>query len=321
MNVDDDVEKLLNGEGLEVTLEFDSAPAQVQAVALRKTITYIVSAVIFNEKNEVLMVQEAKENCFKQWYLPAGRMEEGESIVEAMRREVKEEAGFDCQPITLVLVQEQGPQWIRFVFLAEITGGSLKTTFEADTDSLQAAWWDQESPLTLRGRDILQLIATALKYKEKPWHPVAKPIDMCCHVVVQRLLLAFTGPNDTLWILLANAKELHLPVAVSAKTHTVTWAAHRLVQETMPTSYYELEVNTKGILGLQHNGRDPGKTDGLCFNMLVTLEHTGEGPHTVLPPAVENPRFQWYKVETCGLREQIQQRLTTGSLLPVHSLY
>ena len=75
------------------------------------------------------MVQEAKENCYKQWYLPAGRMEEGESIVEAMRREVKEEAGFDCKPITLVLVQEQGPQWIRFVFLAEITGKSLSTYY------------------------------------------------------------------------------------------------------------------------------------------------------------------------------------------------
>lgn len=35
---------------------------------------------------------------------------------------MKEEAGFDCQPITLLLIQEQGPQWIRFVFLARITG-------------------------------------------------------------------------------------------------------------------------------------------------------------------------------------------------------
>ncbi|XP_038845629.1 8-oxo-dGDP phosphatase NUDT18 isoform X1 [Salvelinus namaycush] len=321
MNVNNDVEKLLNGEGLEVNDEFDSAPAEVQAVALRKTITYIVSAVIFNEKNEVLMVQEAKENCYKQWYLPAGRMEEGESIVEAMKREVKEEAGFDCKPITLVLVQEQGPQWIRFVFLAEITGGSLKTTAEADGESLQAQWWDQDSPLTLRGRDILRLIDTALKYRKKPWHPVAHPIDMCCHVVVQRLLLTFSSSDGVLWLLLGNIKDLHLPVAVSVKTHTVTWAANKLVQEAMPSSYYDLNVNTRGILGLQHNGRVPGKTDGLCFNTVVSLEHTGEGPHTSQPPLIESPRFQWYKVENPQLRDQIQQRITTGSFLPVHSLY
>ncbi|KAJ7993796.1 hypothetical protein DPEC_G00258430 [Dallia pectoralis] len=320
MNVDDEVEKLLNGEGLEVNKEFDSAPAQVQAVALRKTVTYIVCAVIFNEKNEVLMVQEAKENCYKKWYLPAGRMEEGESIVEAMRREVKEEAGYDCQPITLVLVQEQGPEWIRFVFLAEITGGSLKTPAEADSESLQAEWWDQESPLTLRGQDILRLISAALKYREKPWHPVANPIDIGCHVIVQRLLLTFSSPDGTLWLLLGNTKELHLPLAVSSKTHTVTWAANRLVQETMPSTYSGLDVNTVGILGLQHSGREPGRTDGLCMNTLVTLEHTWQGPHTSLPPPVENPRFQWNTVENHRLREQIQQRLTTGSLLPVHSL-
>lgn len=100
-------------------------------------------------QEEVLMVQEAKPDCYKLWYLPAGRVEVGESLEEALRREVshlmhttmtevwgvcpwllqldsclqvKEEAGFDCEPISLLLIQEQGPQWIRFVFLARVTG-------------------------------------------------------------------------------------------------------------------------------------------------------------------------------------------------------
>jgi len=73
-------------------------------------------------QEEVLLVQEAKRDCYGRWYLPAGRMEVGESIVEALQREVKEEAGIDCQPITLLQVQEQGPQWVRFTFLAEETG-------------------------------------------------------------------------------------------------------------------------------------------------------------------------------------------------------
>lgn len=37
------------------------------------------------------MVQEAKPDCYKQWYLPAGRVEVGESLEEAMKREVSEE--------------------------------------------------------------------------------------------------------------------------------------------------------------------------------------------------------------------------------------
>lgn len=40
-------------------------------------------------QEEVLMVQEAKPDCYKQWYLPAGRVEVGESLEEALRREVR----------------------------------------------------------------------------------------------------------------------------------------------------------------------------------------------------------------------------------------
>uniref|UniRef100_A0A8C6KVR7 Nudix (nucleoside diphosphate linked moiety X)-type motif 18 n=1 Tax=Nothobranchius furzeri TaxID=105023 RepID=A0A8C6KVR7_NOTFU len=115
------VERLLSGQGSEVSL-CDVGLELSKPATLRKNVTYIVCAVVLNEKEEVLMVQEAKQDCYKQWYLPAGRVEVGESLEEALRREVKEEAGFDCEPITLLLVQEQGPQWIRFIFLTRITG-------------------------------------------------------------------------------------------------------------------------------------------------------------------------------------------------------
>lgn len=75
------------------------------------------------------MVQEAKPDCYKQWYLPAGRVEVGESLQEALKREVKEEAGFECEPVTLLLIQEQGPQWIRFVFQARLTGQRSHGTY------------------------------------------------------------------------------------------------------------------------------------------------------------------------------------------------
>lgn len=119
--VEEQVEKLLSGQGLEVS-GCDVGLEQSKPATLRKNVTYIVCAVIFNDKDEVLMVQEAKPDCYKQWYLPAGRVEVGESLEEALKREVKEEAGFECEPITLLLIQEQGPQWIRFIFLARLTG-------------------------------------------------------------------------------------------------------------------------------------------------------------------------------------------------------
>ena len=48
-------------------------------------------------------MQEAKSSCAGQWYLPAGKMEPGEDIVEAAVREVKEETGLDFQVSSLLL--------------------------------------------------------------------------------------------------------------------------------------------------------------------------------------------------------------------------
>ncbi|KAM4616229.1 8-oxo-dGDP phosphatase NUDT18 isoform 2-T4 [Polymixia lowei] len=326
--VEEQIERLFKGEGSEVTT-LDVVPDQLRPVALRKTVSYIVCAVVFNDK-EVLMVQEAKQECYKQWYLPAGRMEERESIQEALRREVKEEAGLDCEPITLLLVQEQGPQWIRFIFLAKVTGGSLKTLMEADQESLQACWWDRKSPLPLRGRDILRLIEAGLQYRQAPGHQVTLPVELSCSYVVQRLVLTFTSQHQV-WVLLVKAPAPHLPCAVAVKTHAVIWAANMVVQEAVPSSYYDHEVNTLGVLSLQHQGRQPGKTDGVCFNTLVALvpdrvQRNEDGDRvdwveTNQPPPVENPRYHWYKVQNEALREGILEKTKNSSIVPIQSLY
>ncbi|KAM8865207.1 8-oxo-dGDP phosphatase NUDT18 [Synchiropus picturatus] len=328
--VEDQVEHLLAGRGSEVSA-CDVGLDQSKPAALRKTVTYIVSAVIFNEQNQVLMVQEAKPDCYKQWYLPAGRVEVGENFEEALKREVKEEAGFECEPITLLLIQEQGPQWIRFVFLARVTGGSIKPLSAADQESLQATWWDQRTALPLRGRDILQLIDCGLKYRQDPWHPVTRPVDLSCRHVVQRLVLVYTSAAGDLWILLVRAPVLHVPTAAAVRTHAVTWAANMVVQDAMPAVYYDHDVNTLGVFSLQHSGRQHGRTDGVCFNTLVRLvpdpvrrNEDGEKlelPSTNEPPLLENPRYLWHKVQKPSLREKLLEKLRTTSLLPLHSLY
>ncbi|XP_068460413.1 8-oxo-dGDP phosphatase NUDT18 isoform X2 [Clinocottus analis] len=328
--LEEQLERLLIGRGSEVT-GCDVGLELSKPATLRKNVTYIVCSVIFNDKEEVLMVQEAKQDCYRQWYLPAGRVEVGESLEEALRREVKEEAGFDCEPITLLLIQEQGPQWIRFIFLATVTGGSLKSLSAADKESLQASWWDRQSVLPLRGRDILRLIDCGLKYRGDPWHPVTLPVDLSCRHVVQRLVLVFTGAERQVWVLLIKAPVLHLPTAAAVKTHAVTWAANMVVQDAMPSAYRDHDVNTLGAFSLQHNGRQHGKTDGVCFNTLVELtpDHARrnedgekvERPPPGPPPPVENPQYVWHRVQKVTLRETLLEKTKNTSILPIHSLY
>ena len=47
---------------------------------LRRNLTIIVAAVIIDNENKVLLIQEAKKTCRGLWYLPAGRLEENETI-------------------------------------------------------------------------------------------------------------------------------------------------------------------------------------------------------------------------------------------------
>ncbi|XP_054630001.1 8-oxo-dGDP phosphatase NUDT18 isoform X1 [Dunckerocampus dactyliophorus] len=328
--VEEEMQRLLSGQGSEVTA-CDVGLEQSKPASLRNNVSYIVCAVIFNHKEEVLMVQEAKQDCYKKWYLPAGRVEVGESLQEALLREVKEEAGFECEPITLLLIQEQGPQWIRFIFLAKVTGGTIKSPSAADQESLQAAWWDRRTPLALRGQDILRLIEFGLKYHQDPWHPATLPTDLSCRHVVQRLVLVFITPEEQVWILLVKAPRPHLPVAAAVKTHAVSWASNMVAQDAMPLSYYEHNVNTLGVFSLQHNGRQHGKTDGVCFNTLVALEPDGarrdedglrlEPPSALRPPPVDNPRYLWHKVQRPTVRDALLDKSRKTSILPLHSLY
>lgn len=125
------------------------------------TIVYIVAVVLINDDNEVLMIQEAKTSCAGKWYLPAGRIDKGETICEAGEREVKEETGLDVKCSTLLMVECASGNWMRFVLTGRIIGGELKTPEQADDESLQAKWVGNLNELTLRAGDIKHLIERA----------------------------------------------------------------------------------------------------------------------------------------------------------------
>lgn len=128
-----------------------------------KTVNYIVAFVLVNDEDEVLMMQESRESCRGKWYLPAGRMEEGESIEQAAQREVLEETGLVVDVTTLLTVETAGGSWFRFVVTGNQVGGELKCT--ADSESLQAQWIRNVEELPLRSQDVLGLISYAREYK------------------------------------------------------------------------------------------------------------------------------------------------------------
>ena len=108
-----------------------------------------------------------QEHDTKHWYLPAGRVEPGETFFEAALRETKEEAGIDVELTGILRVEHtpmpDGTSRVRVFFVARPLSTALKTT--ADVHSAQARWCTPAEArlLTLRGNEVLE----ALRYVEE----------------------------------------------------------------------------------------------------------------------------------------------------------
>ena len=106
-----------------------------KATAIRPS----VSAVMRDGRGHVLLGRRADS---REWGLPSGNVEIGESVVDAIRREVREETGLEAAVVRLVGVYSD-PAWqvVRYpdgrvvhyvtsLFECRATGGALATSPE-----------------------------------------------------------------------------------------------------------------------------------------------------------------------------------------------
>lgn len=103
-----------------------------------------MGAVVIRD-NAVLLVERAREPHKGYWSLPGGVVETGETLVEAVRREVREETGLQVEPLAVVEIFErilrdaQGRAEYHFVlidYVCTVAGGDL-----APADDVRQACW------------------------------------------------------------------------------------------------------------------------------------------------------------------------------------
>jgi 8-oxo-dGTP diphosphatase len=115
------------------------------AAAISRSPLLGVGAVIWNDKREVVLIRRGKQPRRDQWSIPGGHLEWGESVHDAVLREVREETGLSVEiaglidVVDLVSRNDAGEATRHYVlidFAARVLDGELR----AGSDALEARW-------------------------------------------------------------------------------------------------------------------------------------------------------------------------------------
>jgi 8-oxo-dGTP diphosphatase len=116
----------------------------------------VVGCLVRNARNDVLLIRHHKRG----WEIPQGRVEEGENLIEALCREVREEAGVEIEPGPLGAVWSlisQSPAII-FTFLGRYRSGDLAPS----GDSEEAGWFSESEAIEKVSGSVMRGRLTAL---------------------------------------------------------------------------------------------------------------------------------------------------------------
>ncbi len=123
--------------------------------------TWYFALVVVHLGDRFLLVHERKHE--QQWYLPAGRVEPGESLLEAAQRNTIQEAGI---PVILEgilriehTVMPKGKVRVRVIFVAR-PQDSTPPKSKPDDYTLGAGWYSVKDleELSLRGDEVRQIL-------------------------------------------------------------------------------------------------------------------------------------------------------------------
>ena len=105
-----------------------------------------VGAVIWDAAGRVLLIRRTKPPGTGQWSLPGGKVERGESLEQALRREVWEETGLEVEILGLAGVAEimgeaaVGSGWRHYV-LVDYGVRALSGVARAGSDAADPTWF------------------------------------------------------------------------------------------------------------------------------------------------------------------------------------
>lgn len=127
--------------------------------------TAFIVLVVVRLGHRFLLVREKSHG--QPWFLPAGRVEVGETLVEAAKRETREESGIDVNIEGLLRIEHtprSDGSRLRAIFVASPIDDKPPKVLP-DAESLGAGWFtlEQVKHLPLRGIEVIDLFTCVSK--------------------------------------------------------------------------------------------------------------------------------------------------------------
>ena len=124
-----------------------------------------VGAVVTDAEGRLLLVLRGREPGAGLWSIPGGKVEPGESYVEAVRREVPEETALEVdvgEPVgTVERPAPGGDVFVIHDYLAAPAAGSAADAVRAGDDAADAGWF---TPAELRALPTVPGLVEALEH-------------------------------------------------------------------------------------------------------------------------------------------------------------
>jgi len=104
-----------------------------------------VGAVIWNGRGEIVLIRRGREPRLGEWSIPGGRLEWGESVREAVVREVREETGLEVEIAGLIdvvdsVTRDASGKVVRHYVLIDFLVRHVSGTLRAGSDAAEAHW-------------------------------------------------------------------------------------------------------------------------------------------------------------------------------------
>lgn len=95
----------------------------------------VVAGPVIEKDGKILLVQRSKKSKSypEMWALPGGKLNDGEDIIDCIKREAKEEAGLDIDvfvPIDVFSKTIEGEHYVSIVYLSNHKAGEVKLNNE-----------------------------------------------------------------------------------------------------------------------------------------------------------------------------------------------